>query len=95
MGHLAGEVLPYSAGDLHSVAILAVVAVEGPASGEAAAKRTAAYRRAVEQAEFTNAVTFAASVDTKWGEYDPDGLDPDQWSDPSGHQEPGKSKDSP
>jgi hypothetical protein len=80
MGHLTGEVLPYTAGDLRSVKILAVAAADGQERGEAAARRAAAYRRAVEQAEFTNAVTFASSVDTKWGEYDPEGLDPDKWA---------------
>ena len=77
IGKPAGAHAPYKVGDLKEVRILAVSEITQPADGSA--KREAAMRDTMNQVAFTNAVNFAASTDTKWGEYDADGLDFDKW----------------
>jgi hypothetical protein len=74
LGRPAGSAVPYTVGDGREIRILSI----GPASGanpaEAADKRRAAVEEAKRQAERTNAIIFASSVEGKWGEYDADHL---------------------
>ena len=80
LGQAAGRELPYPVADMQSVRILSVQA-GGPAQTEdVAARREAVTREAVNRAEFTSAMIFASAVDTKWGDYDVDGLDPEKWA---------------
>jgi hypothetical protein len=79
LGETAGVAVPYFTEDLLGVQICAVTPSTRQPAPDSAARRDAAVRDAVSQIEFTNAVLFAASVDTKWGEYDADGLDFEQW----------------
>ena len=94
LGHTAGELLPYRAGDARSVRILEVQpgADTGPQE-DVAARREEKLRQAVEQARRTDAMIFATSFSGKWGDYDPQGIehwdqsaneDPDQSQDPAG-----------
>jgi hypothetical protein len=80
IGHTAGEVLPYAAGDLHSVKILAVSVSEHIQEENVAARRKAVLRKAIDHSDYINAMIFASSVNNKWGDYDVEGLDPDQWT---------------
>ena len=48
-------------------------------AADTASKRDDAIKNAKDQIEFTNAVLFASSVNTKWGAYDADGLDYENW----------------
>ena len=80
LGQTVGSLVPYPVADMRSVRILAA-----SASGESPAKaiadrREAVLRDATEKAQFIEAQIFASSVDTKWGGYDVDGLDPKKWA---------------
>ena len=78
IGHTAGEVLPYAAGDLRSVKVLAVTVSERTPEENVAARRKAVLRQAVDHSDYINAMIFATSVNSKWGDTDVQGLDPDQ-----------------
>lgn len=75
LGKTAGSVIPYRAGDMRQVRILSVAAAAQPAS-DAAAQRKAQTQEAIEQAQRASAITFATTVEGKWGEYDADSLLP-------------------
>jgi hypothetical protein len=80
LGQTVGSLVPYPVADMRSVRILAASA-SGQTPAEAiAARREAVLRDATEKAQFIEAQIFASSVDTKWGDYDVDGLDPKKWA---------------
>ena len=79
LGKPAGVSVPYKVGDLVAVRILSISAGQG-SDENPAEKRSAATSEAMSQMQFMNAVNFAASTDTKWGEYDADGLDFEKWN---------------
>jgi len=81
IGHTAGELLPYAAGDLRSVRVMVVTVSERTQGENVAARRKAVLRQAVDHSDYINAMIFASSVNNKWGDYDVEGLDPDQWTD--------------
>jgi hypothetical protein len=72
LGHTAGETIPYQAGDLTEVRILAVADAEGPSSSEAAEERRADVKKAAAQSEITNQMIFSTASGSKWGDYDVD-----------------------
>jgi hypothetical protein len=78
IGHTAGEDLPYEAGDLRSVKVLAVTVSERAPGENVAARRKAVLRQAVDHSDYINAMIFATSVNNKWGDTDVQGLDPGQ-----------------
>jgi len=77
LGRRAGSVVPYRAGDIREVRILAVAASVRPSSEEVAAAREAILQKAVTKSDMADTVRFALSVDTKWGGYDPSGIAPE------------------
>ena len=79
MGEKIGVTIPYFTEELMAVEILSIRESTRTPETNTASQREAALKDAQDQIEFTNAVLFAASVDTKWGEYDADGLDFDEW----------------
>ena len=79
LGEKAGVTIPYFTDELMAVEIISIRESTRVPETNAATKREAALKDAQDQIEFTNAVLFAASVDTKWGEYDADGLDYQDW----------------
>jgi hypothetical protein len=79
LGEKPGIMIPYFTDDLMGVEILSIRESSRVPSDDAAARRGTAVKNAKDQIEFTNAVLFAASVDTKWGSYDADGLDYETW----------------
>lgn len=87
IGKPAGARVPYRLGDLVEVRIIAVTAPS--ATKGAVSPREAQMRNIAEQVAFTNAVNFAASTDTKWGEYDADGLDFEKWNTNPKEEDPG------
>lgn len=88
LGKMAGVQLPYHAGDLKSVKILSVQAGGRPQSGDAPARRQAAIEEAIKHSDYVNAMIFAGAVNSKWGDYDIDKLDPSQWeTDKKSHPE--------
>jgi hypothetical protein len=71
-GHTAGETIPYKAGDLTEVRILAVAGGEGTLPSDAAEKRRADVQKAAAQSEITNQMIFSTASGSKWGDYDVD-----------------------
>jgi len=78
LGEKAGITVPYFTDELMAIEILNIRESTRTAT-DTAVKRDSAVQSAKDQIEFTNAVLFAASVDTKWGSYDADGLDYEKW----------------
>ena len=74
LGKTPGSVVPYRVGDLVQVKILSVTVSERPSSGNAAARREEKMREALNQADLSNAISFALTFDSKWGDYDPEGI---------------------
>lgn len=75
LGKTAGVSVLYETGSrIQQIRILSVTAGEEAQSGEAAARRKAAVQEAIIQVERTNALIFATSVESKWGDYDADGM---------------------
>jgi len=72
LGHYAGEIIPYTAGDLKEVRILSVTNGENSISPEAAKKRRAAVQQAEAQSEITSQMIFATAHGSKWGDYEVD-----------------------
>ena len=72
LGHRAGETLPYRAGDLAEVHILAVAGGEGTSPSDAAEKRRAAVQKAAAQSEITSQMIFSTASGSKWGDYEVD-----------------------
>jgi Transcription elongation factor, GreA/GreB, C-term len=79
LGKTAGEVIPYQTGDLKSVKILSVQPSNRVQTENVAARRQAVIRKAVDHSDYINAMIFAGSVNSKWGDYDIGKLDPSQW----------------
>ena len=79
LGKLAGQTLPYRAGDLHSVKILSVQPHGKAQTEDVAARRQAAIDKAIKHSDSVNAMIFAGAVNSKWGEYDFGKLDQSQW----------------
>ena len=61
--------------------ILSVAPSDRTPGEDVSARREAVIRDAVARSDFTNAMIFASAVNTKWGDYDADGLDASQWID--------------
>ena len=78
LGEKAGITVPYFKDELMAIEILSI-SESNRSAADTAVQRDRAVQNARDQIEFTNAVLFAASVDTKWGSYDADGLDYDKW----------------
>lgn len=79
LGQPVGSELPYLVDELRLVRILSAKHSDQTPATDVAARREAAIREAVSKAELTNAMIFASAVNNKWGDYDPDGLDPEKW----------------
>ena len=80
-GKKAGSVVPYSLADVVAVRIISVYPSERTPEAGAAEAREAATREAVSKSNLEDAVRLALTVDVKWGDYDPEGLETN-WSEP-------------
>ena len=78
LGQCAGNVVSYQMGDITSVRIVCVSPSQISAPTDAAERRQAVLKKALDEAERTNAEMFAASYSSKWGDYDPSGIA--QWN---------------
>ncbi len=81
LGNTAGEVILYQAGDLRSVKILSVRRSDHVQSEDITSRRQAVIRKAIDHSDYVNAMIFAGSVNSKWGDYDIGKLDPSEWGD--------------
>ena len=75
LGQPAGSVLPYRTGDIVEVRILRVAPSTHPPGVDAAADRQATIQKAISKSELADAVRFALTVDQKWGDTDPEGME--------------------
>ena len=57
-----------------STSFVSVTASERAPLENAAAQREAKMRQALNQADLSNAISFALTFDSKWGDYDPEGI---------------------
>ncbi len=80
LGQTVGSELPYPVADMRSVKIVAAGVRGRRPTEDIPTRRETVTQDAVSQSEFTNAVIFASAVNTKWGDYDVDGLDPKKWA---------------
>jgi hypothetical protein len=80
LGKIEGNELEYALGDVQRVRILSVSISDRVQSEDVTARREAVMRKALKHSDYVNALTFATSVNSKWGDYDIDSLDPDQWT---------------
>jgi hypothetical protein len=78
LGEKAGITVPYFTDELMAIEILSIRESTRTAE-DTAVQRDSAVQNAKDQIEFTNAVLFASSMNTKWGSYDADGLDYENW----------------
>jgi hypothetical protein len=81
LGEVAGSTVPYRLADIVAVRILTVEPSRRTPEAGAAQAREALLRGAVDKSNLEDAVRLALTVDVKWGDYDPEGLEPN-WSEP-------------
>lgn len=81
LGERAGSVVSYTLADVAAVRILSVKTSERAPEAGAAEAREAVLREAVNKSNLEDAVRLALTVDVKWGDYDPEGIEPN-WSGP-------------
>ena len=77
-GRRAGEAVPYHLADIREVLVLSVATSERMSDPEAAAAREAVTRDAVRKSDLVDTVRLALTVNVKWGDYDPEGIAPDE-----------------
>ena len=80
LGHIEGDRLDYTFGDMLGIKILSVKVSDQVQAEDVTARREAVIRKALKHSDYVNALTFATSVNSKWGDYDIDSLDPEQWN---------------
>ncbi len=74
LGEKVGTIIPYLKDDIYSIEIVSVIKSETNPPHDAAEKRDASLRKAMQEVQDTNAILFASSFSGKWGDYDPDSI---------------------
>jgi len=77
-GLVAGEMVSYRHGDLWEIRILEVEPFAVSDAPDSAAARRAVIQQAVDQSDLQDTLRLALAVSVKWGDYDPDGIAPDE-----------------
>ncbi len=72
LGKPAGETIAYRAGDIVSVRILSVSEALSGQPEDLSERRQEVERKAVRDSDHTSVVIYASSMNSKWGEYDPE-----------------------
>lgn len=80
--HSAGEAIAYGLGDIRSIRIRDVREAQSGPDQSVAERREEKLRKAVNQSDLTNAVLFASSFNSKWGDYDPSSMSNELDQDP-------------
>ncbi len=78
IGKQAGSGVPYRAGDSIEVRILSVSEELSAKPADLSERREEVTRKAIRHSDHTSAVIYASSMNSKWGDYDPDGLKEDE-----------------
>jgi hypothetical protein len=86
LGHTAGDIVTYQAGDRVRVRILSVSDELHGKPEDLSARRDEVERKARLDSDTTNLVLFASSFSGKWGDYDPNAVKRED-------EEEGKEKD--
>lgn len=76
LGKAVGEQISYFTGDARSVRVISIASTQKTPSQDAAARREETIKKALAEADRTNAMIFASSFSGKWGDYDPDAIEP-------------------
>lgn len=71
----AGVTLPYQRGDIVQVHLLAVQPGGTESPPDTSQEREALLRRARDKSDLANAITYALTFDSKWGDADPEGIE--------------------
>ena len=79
LGEKPGTLVPYFTEDLQAVEILSITAATRKPSSSTSTQRKRNIQETKSQLEFRDALLFASSAGTKWGDYDADGLDYEKW----------------
>jgi hypothetical protein len=79
LGKYEDAIVDYTEGDLSSVRILSIEPSDKTPTEDVNSRRNELMRKVRNQAEHINAVMFSSSVNGKWGDYDIDSINPDQW----------------
>lgn len=74
-----GVLIPYFTDDITAVQINSIQPSIRVPNIDISTHRKSTMADIKDQIEFRNAQLFASSADTKWGNYDPDGLDFETW----------------
>jgi len=72
---LAGAVVPYRVADVVELRILRITASTRTPDATAPEGRRSAVQEAVSRSNLEDAVRLALTVDVKWGDYDPEGIE--------------------
>jgi hypothetical protein len=80
LGHGAASRVRYEAADIVEVRILSVAPAASPPPGDAEARRQAVIGKAVSKSNLADTLQLALTVDVKWGDYDPEGIEAN-WDD--------------
>lgn len=74
-GKCSGDRIPYHVGDLHAVHVIDVTRSPSDLDRSASERRQQILDSAVSESNRTNALNFASSFSSKWGSYEPDGIE--------------------
>lgn len=75
IGRRGGELVDYRVGDLRQVRVLNVTRSPAGLDLDSAARRQEVIDKAVSESDRTNALNFASSFSSKWGGYEPAGIE--------------------
>ena len=78
MGQQAGQTVPYPHGDLLEIRILDIEPFAVSEAPDAAGARRAVIQQAVDKSDLQDTLRLALAVSVKWGDYDPDGIAPEE-----------------
>jgi hypothetical protein len=74
-----GTIVPFFTPELLAVEILAVHEASREPDPYVSNRRKQSLKDTLNRIEVRDAILFASSTETKWGQYDPDGLDQTDW----------------
>jgi hypothetical protein len=77
MGRQAGQKVPYGHGDLVEIRILDVEPFVVSEAPDAVSVRQAVIEEAIAKSDLQDALRLALAVSVKWGDYDPNGIAPE------------------
>lgn len=83
LGHSAGSRIEYRVADAIEVRIVSVSASTKAPPDDVGAERQAVIREAISRSTLADAQRLALTVDVKWGDYDPEGIEAN-WADDGG-----------